>query len=90
MPCLIHYSEAEQVVILEGESVRRFFPANGPEEWNALIQALKAEAAADQTVERINGASLEQLVENYRAWKAHQRPTRPSTSTTLTLEDLGL
>jgi hypothetical protein len=92
MPCLIHYSEVGQVVILEGENVRRFFPAEGPAEWEALIKALKAEAVADATVERINGASIEDLVAQYQAQKAHEKVKvyDQKGKPKLELKDLGL
>lgn len=92
MPCLIHYSEVGQVVILEGENVRRFFPVEGPAEWEALVKALKAEAVADATVERINGASIEDLVAQYQAIRAHEKVKvyDQKGKPKLTLKGLGL
>lgn len=96
MPCLIHYSEVGQVVILEGNNVRRFFPEGGAPEWEALVKALKAEAKVDQADERFNNTSMETLVENYRAWKqTEDARVKPKVydekgKPKLELKDLGL
>jgi hypothetical protein len=67
-------------------------PGRGPAEWEALIKALKAEATADATVERINGASIEDLVAQYQAQKAHEKVKvyDQKGKPKLELKDLGL
>jgi hypothetical protein len=94
MPCLIHYSEAGQVVILAGHMVRKYFDPAKPADWAALIESIKFESRCDQSVETMNGASIEQLVENYRAVKAQEEKNVKRYTETgqrkLSLEELGL
>lgn len=96
MPCEIMWSEAGQVVILEGHNVRKYFdPAKGQAEWEALVASLKHEAKADATVERINGADIATLVANYQAIRAHESIAvktykESSSKLKLDLKELGL
>jgi hypothetical protein len=99
MPCEIMWSEAGQVVILEGHNVRKYFdPARGAPEWEALVASLKHEARLDATVERINGADIETLVANYQAMRKLEAASQvaiktykqDSTKRKLDLKELGL